>query len=109
MYTSAIEANPNIAAYYANRSFAYLRTECFGYALSDASSAIKLDKGYIKGFYRRATAYMSLGKFKEALKDYEYVSIFYCSLFIAFYYLIRGTKYAKRFMIGVKTYFERPY
>lgn len=74
LYTSAIEANPNIAAYYANRSFAYLRTECFGYALSDASSAIKLDKGYIKGFYRRATAYMSLGKFKEALKDYEYVT-----------------------------------
>lgn len=60
--------------YYGNRSFAYLKTECFGYALKDASKAIELDKSYIKGFYRRAASYMSLGKFKEALKDYEYVS-----------------------------------
>lgn len=68
--------NPNIAVYYGNRSFAYLKTECFGYALSDASKAIDLDKGYIKGFYRRAAAFMSLGKFKEALKNYEYVRNF---------------------------------
>lgn len=76
LYTKAIEVNPNVAVYYSNRSFAYLKTECFGYALSDASKAIELDKSYLKGFYRRATAYMSLGKFKEALKDYEYVSLF---------------------------------
>lgn len=73
MYSKAIEANPYVAAFYGNRSFAYLKTECFGYALSDASKAIELDKSYIKGFYRRAAAYMSLGKFKDALKDYEYV------------------------------------
>lgn len=66
--------NPNVAVYYGNRSFAYLRTECFGYALADASKAIELDSGYIKGFYRRAAAYMSMGKFKEALRDYEYVT-----------------------------------
>jgi serine/threonine-protein phosphatase 5 len=42
--------------------------------LADASKAIELDKTYVKGFYRRAAAHMSLGKFKEALKDYEYVS-----------------------------------
>lgn len=75
LYTKAIEANPTVAVYYGNRSFAYLKTECFGYALSDASKAIELDKSYIKGFYRRATAYMSLGKFKDALKDYQYVSM----------------------------------
>ncbi|XP_049812956.1 serine/threonine-protein phosphatase 5 [Schistocerca nitens] len=73
-YTQAIEANPNVAVYYANRSFAYLRTECFGYALTDASKAISLDKTYIKGYYRRAAAYMSLGKFKLALKDFEAVT-----------------------------------
>lgn len=75
LYTKAIEVNSNVAVYYGNRSFAYLKTECFGYALTDASKAIELDKTYIKGFYRRAAAYMSLGKFKEALKDYEYVII----------------------------------
>ena len=47
-YTKAIEANPTVAAYYGNRSFAYLRTECFGYALTDADKALSLDKTYIK-------------------------------------------------------------
>ncbi|CAH1995895.1 unnamed protein product [Acanthoscelides obtectus] len=74
LYTLAIEKNPNVAIYYANRSFAYLKTECFGYALTDASKAVELDKTYVKGYYRRAAAYMSLGKFKEALKNYEYVT-----------------------------------
>lgn len=74
LYSKAIEKNPNVAIYYANRSFAYLKTECFGYALTDASKSVELDKTYVKGYYRRAAAHMSLGKFKEALKDYEYVS-----------------------------------
>lgn len=75
LYSKAIDHNPDVAIYYGNRSFAYLRTECFGYALSDASKAIELDPTYIKGYYRRAAAHMSLTKFKEALKDFEYVSI----------------------------------
>ena len=53
LYSNAIEFNPNSAVLYANRSFAYLRTECFGYALEDASKAINLDKTYVKGYYRR--------------------------------------------------------
>jgi len=35
-YTEAINLNPNVAAYYANRSFSYIKTEAYGYALSDA-------------------------------------------------------------------------
>ncbi|XP_012246881.1 serine/threonine-protein phosphatase 5 [Bombus vosnesenskii] len=73
-YTKAIEVNPTVAVYYGNRSFAYLKTECFGYALTDASKAIDLDKNYVKGYYRRAAAHMSLGKFKLALKDYKTVT-----------------------------------
>ncbi|KAL3288567.1 hypothetical protein HHI36_003006 [Cryptolaemus montrouzieri] len=73
-YTQAIEANPNSAIYYGNRSFAYLKLEWFGYALKDATAAIELDKNYIKGYYRRASAHMSLGKFKEALRDFELVT-----------------------------------
>ncbi|XP_022097959.1 serine/threonine-protein phosphatase 5-like [Acanthaster planci] len=72
-YSQAIEANPLVAAYYGNRSFAYLKTECFGLALEDASEALAIDRSYIKGYYRRATANMALGKFKKALKDYETV------------------------------------
>ena len=73
LYTKAIELNPNVAIYYGNRSFAYLKMECFGYALNDASKAIELDPNYVKGYYRRAASNMSLGKFKLAIKDYETV------------------------------------
>ncbi|XP_016415784.1 serine/threonine-protein phosphatase 5-like [Sinocyclocheilus rhinocerous] len=72
-YTDALELNPSNAVYYSNRSLAYLRTECYGYALGDATRALELDKNYIKGYYRRATSNMALGKFKAALKDYETV------------------------------------
>ncbi|XP_077998671.1 serine/threonine-protein phosphatase 5-like [Glandiceps talaboti] len=73
-YTKAIDLNPCVAAYYGNRSFAYLKTECFGYALEDASKALELDRSYVKGYYRRATANMALGKYKLALRDYETVT-----------------------------------
>jgi len=53
LYSEAIEYNPNSAVLFANRSFAYIRTECFGYALEDASKAITLDRSYVKGYYRR--------------------------------------------------------
>jgi serine/threonine-protein phosphatase 5 len=71
LYSKAIELNPHNAVLYANRSITYLRTECFGYALKDSSKAIEVDKTYLKGYYRRASAYMALGKYKLALKDYE--------------------------------------
>ncbi|MGH0114948.1 UNVERIFIED_CONTAM: hypothetical protein FKN15_065872 [Acipenser sinensis] len=72
-YSEAVELNPDNAIYYGNRSLAYLRTECYGYALADATLALERDKNYIKGYYRRATSNMALGKFKAALKDYETV------------------------------------
>ncbi|KAE8751127.1 hypothetical protein FOCC_FOCC002211 [Frankliniella occidentalis] len=74
LYTKAIELNPCNAIYYGNRSMAYLRTECFGAALKDATKAIAVDQGYVKGYYRRAESYMSLGKFKLALNDYQAVA-----------------------------------
>lgn len=74
-YTEALELNASNAIYYSNRSLAYLRTECYGYALADATRALEIDKNYIKGYYRRATSNMALGKFKAALKDYETVCL----------------------------------
>jgi len=73
LYSKAIELNPEVSVYYGNRSIANLKIENFGYALSDATKAIELDKNYIKGYYRRASAYMSLGKHKMALRDFENV------------------------------------
>lgn len=74
-YSRAIELNPGNAIYYGNRSLAYLRTECYGYALADATRAVELDKKYVKGYYRRAASNMALGKFKAALRDYETVRL----------------------------------
>lgn len=76
LYSLAIDKDPQNAVYFGNRSFAYLKTECFGYAHSDAVRAIELDKNYIKGYYRRAEASMANGRFKLALKDFETVMKF---------------------------------
>uniref|UniRef100_A0AC35TGQ5 Protein-serine/threonine phosphatase n=1 Tax=Rhabditophanes sp. KR3021 TaxID=114890 RepID=A0AC35TGQ5_9BILA len=73
LYSKAIELDDSVAAYYGNRSFAYLKKELFGLADQDANSAIKIDPNYLKGYYRRAGAKMALGKFREALKDFEIV------------------------------------
>ena len=47
-YSQAIELDPSVAVYYGNRSIAHLKMESYGYALSDASTALELDNMYIK-------------------------------------------------------------
>ena len=39
----------------------------------DADEAIALDRNFIKAYYRKATAHIELGKFKDALKDLRVV------------------------------------
>lgn len=73
LYTRAIELQSSNAVYYANRSLAHLRQESFGFALTDGEAAVQSDPNYLKGYYRRAAAQMSLGKFKQALADFEFV------------------------------------
>lgn len=73
LYSRAIELDPQNAVLYSNRSFAHLKTECFGAALNDATKSILLNKNYLKGYYRRASANLALGKYKLALRDYEAV------------------------------------
>ena len=48
LYTDAINLFPFSASYYGNRSFAYIKTECYGYGLADANKALELDKTYVK-------------------------------------------------------------
>jgi serine/threonine-protein phosphatase 5 len=81
LYTEAISYNPNVAAYYSNRSFgnhyrlilANFKQELYGAALSDASEAIRIDNTFVKAYYRRASANMALGRLKEAIKDFKSV------------------------------------
>lgn len=71
-YSKAIGIEPT-PALYCNRAFAYLRIELPGGALSDAEEAIKIEPGFAKAYYRKASAHLFMGKFVEALADFEVV------------------------------------
>lgn len=73
LYTQAIELNGDNAVYWANRAFAHAKLEEYGSAIIDATKAVEIDPKYSKGYYRRGAAYLSMGKFKEALKDFQQV------------------------------------
>ncbi|XP_022023302.1 serine/threonine-protein phosphatase 5 isoform X1 [Helianthus annuus] len=73
LYTKAIELNGENAVYWANRAFSHTKLEEYGSAIQDASKAVEIDPKYSKGYYRRGAAYLAMGKFKEALKDFQQV------------------------------------
>ncbi|PWA63702.1 serine/threonine-protein phosphatase 5 [Artemisia annua] len=73
LYTKAIELNSENAVYWANRAFSHTKLEEYGSAIQDASKAVEIDPKYSKGYYRRGAAYLAMGKFKEALKDFQQV------------------------------------
>ncbi|OLL21994.1 Serine/threonine-protein phosphatase T [Neolecta irregularis DAH-3] len=68
-YTLAIDLEPT-AIFYANRAQAHIKMESHGLAIQDATMAIELDPDYIKAYYRRALAYASSLRPKDALVDY---------------------------------------
>uniref|UniRef100_A0A7R9TVH2 Serine/threonine-protein phosphatase T n=1 Tax=Prasinoderma coloniale TaxID=156133 RepID=A0A7R9TVH2_9VIRI len=72
-YTDAIELDDNNAVYYSNRAFAQLKLENLGCAIQDASVSIEIDPSYVKGYYRRGSAYLQLTKFREGLADFRRV------------------------------------
>lgn len=72
-YSEGLEYSPTNAILLANRAQAYIKVENYGLALSDATAAILNDPQYAKGYYRRASAYFALNKFKQARKDFRYV------------------------------------
>jgi serine/threonine-protein phosphatase 5 len=50
-----------------------MKLEEFGYALSDATRAIKLDPNYVKAYYRRASCYMQTLRYQSAIADFKKV------------------------------------
>ncbi|KAF9953515.1 hypothetical protein BGZ70_000220 [Mortierella alpina] len=72
-YTEAIELNPNVAAYYANRAFAHTKLEEYGAAILDGDKAVEVDPKYPKGYYRRGVGKYALARYKEAAKDFRVV------------------------------------
>jgi serine/threonine-protein phosphatase 5 len=71
-YTRAIEIEPT-PTLYSNRAFANLKLVFSGAALSDADEALALDPSFAKARYRKASAYLQLGKVKEALSEFRHV------------------------------------
>lgn len=64
---------PKNSIYLSNRALINLKLENYGFALSDASKAIEIDPNYIKAYYRRASAYLFLRKYDEALSDLSFL------------------------------------
>lgn len=52
LYTKAIELNPKDATLWCNRAYTRIKLEEHGYGLADATTAIELDPGYAKAYYR---------------------------------------------------------
>ncbi|KAM7503006.1 hypothetical protein LguiB_001910 [Lonicera macranthoides] len=73
LYTQAIALNSENAVYWANRALAHTKLEEYGSAIQDATKAVEIDRKYSKGYYRRGAAYLAMGKFKDALKDFQQV------------------------------------
>ena len=68
-YTRAIELESDpveLAKLLGNRSTCYGQLQKHLEALSDAKRALQQDPKYLKGYYRQATALMSLSRFAEA-------------------------------------------
>ncbi|XP_021310041.1 ankyrin repeat and protein kinase domain-containing protein 1-like isoform X1 [Sorghum bicolor] len=66
LYTQAIELDLDDATLYANRSLCHLRIGEANKALLDANSCIKIRPEWLKGYYRKGVALMSLREYKEA-------------------------------------------
>ena len=73
-YTEAIDLKIKDkinAILYSNRALINLKLERNGAALEDANKAIEWDPNFIKGYYRRGCANLSLLKYEDALTDFE--------------------------------------
>ncbi|MCJ1306962.1 hypothetical protein MMC25_000606 [Agyrium rufum] len=73
LYTQAIGLYDKDPLFFCNRAQANIKLEAYGYAIADASSAIKLDNNCIKAYYRRAVANTAILNSRDALKDFKTV------------------------------------
>jgi serine/threonine-protein phosphatase 5 len=74
-YTKAIDLDiqdgKKAAIYYANRAFTQIKLENYGFAIEDATNAVKKDQTYAKAYFRRASAYFALAKYKSAAANFK--------------------------------------
>lgn len=66
-YDQAIRLDDNNAVLYSNRSACFAALKKWQQALYDAATSISKDAGFIKAYYRLATAQSELGLFEDAM------------------------------------------
>jgi stress-induced-phosphoprotein 1 len=67
-YSKAIDNDPADHVLYSNRSAAHMGSKDFARALADADQCIKLKSDWSKGYFRKASALMSLNRYNEAVE-----------------------------------------
>jgi stress-induced-phosphoprotein 1 len=73
-YSQAIGKDSKNKVYFSNRSAAYMKSEDFRSALTDAEQAITLAPSWAKGYSRKGAALYALARFEEAKIAYEEAS-----------------------------------
>lgn len=71
LYSQAIELSDDQPLFYTNRAQAYIKTEAYGYAVADASTAIELNPKLVKAYFRRGLARTAILRPKEAINDFK--------------------------------------
>jgi len=72
-YGAGIACWPSIVLFQ-NRAMANLKQECWGAVIADCNSAIAMDSASPKAYFRRACAWIGLGRLQDAVNDFEEVS-----------------------------------
>ena len=71
-----------MAPIFSNRAQCYIKLEQYGVALTDADKALENNPKFFKAYYRKGSAYLALGRLKEALKNLRSVSFLVFKLVI---------------------------
>lgn len=69
-YNQSIECHPTVSAL-ANRAMVHLKLGMHEECIDDSSRALALDSHHVKSYLRRATARRRLGRWVEAVEDFE--------------------------------------
>jgi stress-induced-phosphoprotein 1 len=70
-YTKAVQQEPNDATFYSNRCAAYMALDKFTEALRDSEHCIRIQPNWVKGWYRKGAALVSLGRYEEAVMAFK--------------------------------------
>jgi len=70
-YTKAVQADPTDSAFYSNRAAAYMGENKFDEALADSEHCVTLHPNWVKGYYRKGAALVSLGRHEEAVRAFK--------------------------------------